>query len=120
MKCSLRPRGAALVAVLMLAAGACANRRAVPSPFVEGDEATISLTVDNQDFRDATVYADWNGVRQRVGMVIGKTMETFTVPWREYEVRLEVDFVGGGELKIAEPTQVWPGDHLDFIIMAGW
>ena len=118
---SVSPLGVALGTALVLVAGACAGgRAAVPSPFVAGDEATILLTVDNQDFRDATVYADWNGVRQRVGMVIGKTTETFTVPWREYEVRLEVDFIGGGELKVADPMPVWPGDHLDFVIMPGW
>ncbi len=77
------------------------------------------LTVDNRDYRDATIYANWNGVRRRVGMVIGKTSETFSTPWRNYEVRVEVDFVGGGEFRADEIT-AYPGDHLDFIIMPGW
>ncbi len=120
MERSLRSWGVALGATLALISGACASRAPVPSPFAEGVEATILLTVDNQDYRDATVYANWNGVRQRVGMVIGKTTETFTVPWREYEVGLEVDFVGGGELKVADRMPVLPGDHIEFLIMPGW
>jgi hypothetical protein len=76
--------------------------------------------VANQDFRDATVYADWNGTRQRVGMVIGKTSETFTIAWRDYTVRLEVDFVGGGELRAGDEISVWAGDHLEFTILPRW
>lgn len=118
---TLPARGIALGLTLLLAT-ACASRgsRSMPSPFVEGSQAIVLLTVDNQDFRDATIYADWNGARQRVGFVIGKTTETFTMPWRNYEVRLQVDFVGGGEMKIADPIPVWAGEHIDFIIMPGW
>jgi hypothetical protein len=119
MERPLRPRAATLGAALLVSA-ACASGGPVPSPFEEGSDPTILLTVDNQDFRDATVYADWNGVRNRVGMVVGKTTETFTVDWRDYTVRLEVDFIGGGELKAIDPIMVSPGEHLDFIIMPGW
>jgi len=121
MKRIIERRGALCGAALVLFAGACASSgNDVPSPFVQGDEAIIGLTVDNQDYRDATVYANWTGTRQRIGMVIGKTTETFTIPWKDYQVQLEVDFVGGGELKAWEPIAVWPGEHVDFIIMPGW
>jgi len=108
-----------LGAVLVLVISACAPRATAGDPFGDG-EPTLLLTVDNQDFRDATIYTNWNGVRQRVGMVIGKTTQTFTLEWRDYEVRLEVDFVGGGEMKLGERIAVQPGEHLDFVIMAGW
>ena len=115
-----RPR-ALSGAILLLIAGGCASSGSdTPSPFVQGDEARIDLTVDNQDYRDATVYANWNGVRQRVGMVIGKTEQTFNILWEDFQVKLEVDFVGGGGFEAREPMAVWPGDHIDFIIMPGW
>jgi hypothetical protein len=107
--------------VVLLLATACATRRGpTPSPFAEGSQEIVLLTVDNQDYRDATIYADWNGVRQRVGFVIGKTTETFSMPWRDYEVRFAVDFVGGGGLPLGERISVWAGEHIDFIIMPGW
>lgn len=111
---------AGLVTVLTVVSAACAARRTAPSPFLESGDPTILLTVDNQDFRDATIFVNWNGVRQRLGMVIGKTTETFRAEWRDYVVRLEVDFVGGGEMKLADPISVQPGEHIDFVIMPGW
>ena len=122
MATSLRNRGVALgIALVVLGTGACASRNAAPTPFTGGaEESVLLVTVDNQDFRDATVYANWNGVRHRMGMVIGKTTETLSTPWRDYEVRLEVDFVGGGEMKVRDRIPVQPGEHLDFVIMPGW
>jgi hypothetical protein len=115
--------GAPVALGLLLGAAACGAFRedTPPSPF-EGSpgEQNIRITVDNQDWRDATLYADWNGVRQRVGMVLGKTTETFTTPWRDYMVRLDVDFVGGGALAARDAIQVQAGDHLDFLIMPQW
>ncbi len=73
------------------------------------------LTVQNHDFRDATIYAYWRGVKDRVGMVIGKTTKTFTMRWRAEEVRLEIDFVGGGG-HFTETIPVWAGDHLEYMI----
>ncbi|HUP51495.1 MAG TPA: hypothetical protein VM198_03395 [Longimicrobiales bacterium] len=108
------------VAVALLALAACGTRAAAPSPYVPGDEAAILLTVDNYDFRDATIYADWKGVKRRVGMVIGKTTETFSMPWRHYEVRFEVDFVGGGGFRVPDPVTVWGGEHLSLVVMPGW
>ena len=106
---------------IVLAAGSCSPRgESLPSPFEGSREGAIQLTVDNQDWRDATVYVDWNGVRQRVGMVLGKTTETFTTPWRDYFVKIDVDFIGGGGLPAQEAIQVQSGDHLDYVIMPGW
>ena len=43
----------------------------------------IQLTVENNDFNDAVVYANWQGsVRHRVGLFTGKTKQTVTFPWR--------------------------------------
>lgn len=108
---------------LALAASACAVRTEAPTPFVERGETNILITVDNQDFRDATLYVNWNGTKQRVGMVTGKTTETFTTPWRDFQVRLEVDFVVGGDgygVPVTDPIAVSAGEHIDYIIMPGW
>jgi hypothetical protein len=115
-----RVRGTLFVA-LGLAATACARSvGSSPSPFVERAETTIQITVDNQDFRDATLYLNWNGTRQRLGTVTGKTTRTLTTPWEDYQVRLAVDFLGGGEVPLGDPILVSPGEHIDFIIMPGW
>ena len=117
-----RRNGRALWALgIVVVAGSCTPRgEPLPSPFEGSRQGAIQITVDNQDWRDATLYADWNGVRQRVGFVLGKTTETFTTPWRDYFVRLDVDFVGGGGLPAREAIQVQAGDHLDYVIMPGW
>ena len=112
-----------LIATVALASGACAGQRSDMDPFRSGPggrELPVLLTVDNQDYRDATVWANWNGRKHRLGMVIGKTPQTFEMSWRDYEMWLEVDFIGGGELKTGGRMAVWPGEHLDFIIMMGW
>jgi hypothetical protein len=119
-----RPFTALVALGLSLVIAACSALRedTLPSPFDGGSRGTpsILITVDNQDFRDATLYANWNGVRHRVGTVTGKTTETLETPWREHVVQLEVDFLGGGEMKAWNPIQVQSGDHLDFVIMPEW
>jgi len=113
----------ALVFVALLAASACATTRgdtgANAGPFAEGawsEEAL--LTVENNDFRDATIDVYWNGMRTRAGVVTGKTTETFELRWRSEWVRLGVDFLGSGGYE-TELVPVDPGDHLSFTIMVG-
>ena len=45
------------------------------------DSEDVRITIENMDFRDATVFAHWNGVRRRVGFVVGKTTRTFRSRW---------------------------------------
>ena len=78
----------------------------------------VLLTVQNNDFRDASIYAIWNGVRRRVGSVTGMTSETFRMTWMSEEIQLAIDFVGGGGYT-SERVPVTQGDHLDFVIMGG-
>jgi len=79
----------------------------------------VLLTVENNDFRDASIYALWNGMRRRVGSVTGKTTETFRMEWRSEEIQLEIDFLGGGDGDdyVSERVPVTQGDHLNFVIM---
>lgn len=108
--------------VLMLTVGGCAagapgspTRR---DPFDAAGTDEVRLTVQNMDFRDASIYALWNGVKRRVGSVTGMTSETFRMQWQSEEIQLQVDFVGGGGY-VSERVPVTQGDHLDFVIMAG-
>ena len=112
-----RTRGTGLGVVLVLATAACATPDASPAQIGEGrEDDTVLVTVRNHEFQDAVIYANWNGLRSRVGMVVGKTTETFRVTWRTNEIRLEADFIGGGEL-LSEPIPVWAGEHIDFVIL---
>lgn len=108
------------VALALVALAGCSARAVPPSTFARSAEAVILLTVENHDYRDATIYADWRGVKARVGMVVGKTTETFSMPWRDYDVRFVVDFVGGGGFRVPDAVSVWGGEHLDLVIMPGW
>lgn len=78
----------------------------------------VLLTVENNDFRDASIYAVWDGVRTRVGSVTGKTSQTFRIRWRSEDLRLDIDFLGAGEYS-SESIGVFQGDHLNFVIMPG-
>ena len=103
---------------LIVAPTACAS----PSP---GNEFRISpttgsvlLTVQNDNYWDATIHANWGGMRERLGFVVGKTTETFTFSWRRDEMKVEVSFVGDGEWR-TDFILVSPGDHLDLMILPG-
>ena len=81
-------------AVLMASVGAAACASAGGGP---QSGPPIVIEVQNNNFRDATVYIVRDGERQRLGVVIGKTDESFPFPWRpNMVIRLEVRFLGGG------------------------
>jgi hypothetical protein len=79
----------------------------------QGDKVTIHA--DNQNFLDADVYALWNGQRDRLGMVTGKSTQTFDVPFRDNDLQLQIDFVGSGVMTTDHIT-VWQGDQVDVVI----
>lgn len=117
----MRPTsGAARAAALLLCvglSGCAAHQQEVDDPFriSSGDGDDVQLTVENHDFRDATIYAYWNGMRDRIGMVTGKTTKTFQMRWRSEDLQLRIDFVGGGGHR-TETIGVWEGDHLHYVI----
>ena len=113
---------ACTVSVLLVAStlAGCAPTLAEGDAFsaVRGDRGSedVRITIENVDFRDATIYAYWNGVKRRVGFVVGKKTETFRMRWLSDRLQLEVDFVGRGGYR-TESIDVLPGDHLNFVIM---
>jgi len=84
-----------------------------PAPGRES-EATF-LEVENQSFLDARIYVIWEGARSRVGVVTGKTTEVFRFQRREGQLRVEVDFVGGGGFT-TDVIQIWSGEVARLVI----
>ena len=119
------PRIEATLIILLVAGffSSCqpGQNEGVEDPFVaSGPEQSeeVLLTVENNDFRDANIFAFWDGVRDRVGFVTGKTSRTFRMKWRSEHVQIGVDFVGRGGQRSGN-VDVWPGDHLNYVIMIG-
>lgn len=114
--------GTMALGLLLGAACATGGQGAADDPFTgetAGFGGPIQVTIENNDFRDATVYGYWNGVRERLGMVTGKTTETFATEWKSERLSFYVNFVGGGEYR-SESLEVYAGDHLNFVILPGW
>ena len=50
---------------------------------MDGSASVIRVTVQNDDFRDAVIYANWQGsTRRRMGMATGKASNTFSTQWQ--------------------------------------
>ena len=115
-----RPLVALALGAVMAISGCSTTPEAEGSPFDGSRGASdVLLTVENNDFQDATIHLYWNGLRTRAGMVTGKTTETFRLPWRSEWAYIEVDFIGARQDYQSERVDIYPGDHLNFVIMAG-
>ncbi len=119
-RCVPRILSACFTILLVLGTSACAGRTgAEGGTWAAGDaerSETVRLTVTNQNFSDARIYARWNGERRRLGIVTGNRSETFTLDWRPgATLRIEVDFVAGGSF-VSDGITSWPGDSWEFII----
>jgi hypothetical protein len=117
---TIRRRAAqsAVLALALAVAGCASGGREVDDAFdnssPEAQEA--QLTAQNQNFSDATLYAVWDaGNRQRLGMVTGLTSQTFKLDIRGSELRLQVDFIAGGNFT-SDRIMVNPGDHVQVTI----
>ena len=83
---------------------------------MDGSASVIRVTVQNDDFRDAVIYANWQGsTRRRMGMATGKASNTFSTQWQASVVQLEAHFIAGGTV-LSEPIQVWEGDRLEIVL----
>lgn len=113
-----RPLERMFVLALALAAAGCASAGARPVDEIASRD--VQLTVENQRFADAVVYAVWGaGPRDRLGMVTGNTTRTFATPVRRGgDMRVEVHFVGGDDLA-AESIGVFEGEDIHLVIQPG-
>ena len=107
-----------LFAATLAAAGCASHGRPVLARSA-GQGNDVQITVENQNFKDADVYAIWNGGnRDRLGMVTGNSTQTFTAPWKAGDVRIEVDFIAGDDV-VTESMAVFQGDHIQVTIPPG-
>jgi hypothetical protein len=101
---------------LALAAAGCAS---TGRPIEEGGVVTadVEVTVENQNFQDAVVYAIWGaGPRDRLGMVTGNTTETFTTEVQAGgDMRIEVELIAGNDV-VTESMGVFRGDDIRVVI----
>ncbi|MEJ2203204.1 MAG: hypothetical protein P8170_03765 [Gemmatimonadota bacterium] len=104
-----------LAFVVLLPATACfSGWGRSRDPFREGPGGSrqISVRVENQNFGDAVIHASRGGERVRLGNVVGKTEETFTMDWTfSLSLEFEVNIVGGGRCLVT-PLSVDPGDKV--------
>jgi hypothetical protein len=117
---SMRTAAGGVLALAVLLSGCHSNR--VPR---NGDDrpARTTLTVENQDFYDMTVYAVVNGQRDRLGIAPGNHTTELTVPAYLLngvaQLRFVCDPIGGGRTPVSEEINVSPGDQLMMIINPG-
>ncbi len=113
----IRRTKVAATLALLLASAACssAGRPVVSRASGQGEGEGVMVEVENQNFKDATVYAVWSTTRDRLGLVVGNTTQTFTVPWKASELRIEVDFIAGDDI-VTEAMGVSRGDNLKVVI----
>lgn len=80
------------------------------------DEADYRIEVRNRNFYAVNVYIYRDGFRNRLGDVPAGTTRTFTFDWPLGDVRILMDFLGGGGCIRTESMSVIEGDDLLLII----
>lgn len=100
---------------LALALAACGSRGTSVSGESPRSADEITVTVKNENFYDATVYACRSTRQQRLGVVSSNNTRTFTFRWVTGPLRMLVDFTGAGS-HISDMITVEPGDNVDFVI----
>jgi hypothetical protein len=105
--------------LVLLAAGACASGGRLVEPREAGAQ-DVQITVENQNFKDAVIYAIWgSGPRNRLGMVTGNTTQTLRTQLRGGgDLRIEVDFIAGDDV-VTQSMGVFQGDHVHVRIPPG-
>ena len=107
----------AMLAGLVLVSTACGTGTGTArNPFAprgsRGDDGTVRVLVDNQNFGDATVHAYRGSERFRLGQVTGKSEKSFTVNWNfSLTMEFDIHLVGGGDCRV-RPMPVDPGDRV--------
>lgn len=76
---------------------------------------TTTLSVDNQNFSDMTIYViEASGARQRLGTATGNSRTTLRIPARllggSRALRFQADPIGGTQAPISQEITVVPGE----------
>lgn len=109
-------RLAAVAGLILTVPGCLGSRGGTRNPFAargsRGDDGTVRVLVDNQNFGDATVHAYRGSERFRLGQVTGKSEKSFTVRWNfTLPIEFDIHLIGGGDCTIRS-MPVDPGDRV--------
>jgi hypothetical protein len=117
----LRPMLGSLL--LALAASSSACRTASRANYDDGRQAETTVSVENQDFLDMTIYVLQNGQRVRLGIAPGHRTTVLKLP--DYlviagsELQFLCDPIGATRTPVSERITVFPGDQLVLIVNTG-
>ena len=104
-----------LILAFVVLLGACASGGRPTFSRQPGQGNNVTITVENQNFLDATVYALWIGTRDRVGAVTGLSTQTFQVDWRASDLQLQIELLADGTMT-TDRIGVFEGDHVELVI----
>lgn len=105
-----------LLPLVLLTAAACASGGSSnPMDGVDRRSNEIEILVDNLNFNQVTVYTARGASFQRLGIVQGKSQQTFKTDWYHPDIQLRVKFLSGPDL-ITDTQPVSPGELLELII----
>ncbi|MFQ5703630.1 MAG: hypothetical protein ACE5HT_06380 [Gemmatimonadales bacterium] len=100
------------IAAATLAFNACGLSGGSQNP---APEQQITLSVKNQNFYDATLYAVWDTYNFRIGRVASNETQTFTMAWRPQDLRISINLQSVGSY-LTLPMTVARGDELELYI----
>ena len=101
--------------MLVAALGAC-SRNAPPAPEPGTKEANIIVTVQNQNTADVDVFANINGVPQRLGTVTSQQSGNFEINWDQIgpsgRFSVVVSPIGSGGAYRSGALPIGPGQQV--------
>ena len=101
---------AVLSFALLLATACTAGRTGSPFDAPYEGEGDIRIEVRNFNFADATLYARRGSERIRMGVVTGKTDQTFDLSWSvAFPLQVEISLLAGDRC-VTRPRNVEPGE----------
>jgi hypothetical protein len=109
--------------LLALAASSAACRTASRANYDDERQAETTVSVENQDFLDMTIYVLQSGQRIRLGVAPGHNTTVLKIP--DYlvtagsELQLLCDPIGATREPMSERITVFPGDQLVLIVNTG-
>ena len=110
--------GLLYVAVALFAA-ACGSARQRIGERGPDPDREVSVTVKNENFYDAAVYACRGTLQDRLGVVTSNTTRDFTFRWITSDLRFLIDFTGAGRY-LSTAMHVETGDELQFVITSNF
>lgn len=109
--------------LLALVASTSACRTGSPAKDLEGPQLRTTVSVDNREFVDMSVYALRNGQRLRLGIASGHSTTVLNIPDNLVKSGNELQFlcdpIGAVQEQVSETLNVYPGDQLVLTINMG-